>query len=104
MNLQKETRIRWPEYRRAAKDQDCTYNSPRCSYINEQSCLRHLNEEWAGKGMRIKADDFASFDACQPCEDYYNDPNIPKAERDWYAFRAMYRTLRNRIDRGILKV
>jgi len=108
-NLQKHPRIIWKKYTDEAKGQPCTMNSPWCTYNDEQTCFRHLNESFAGKGKGLKADDFAGFDGCQGCEDWYNsdihsldldDEN----ERDWYAFRAMVRTLRNRVERGILKI
>jgi len=110
MNLQKQPCWRSEEYTRAAKGQSCTMNSPWCTYKDEETCFRHLNESFAGKGKGLKAHDFAGFDGCQGCEDWYNSyvtsnlPEFGKEEKNWYVLRAVIRTLYRRFEQGVLKV
>jgi len=104
MNLQKKPCWRSEAYKRAAFDQPCTMNSPWCTYKDEETCFRHLNESFAGKGKGLKAHDFAGFDGCQGCEDWYNSSFQDDNEKNWYSTRAMVRTIYRRLEQGILKV
>jgi len=112
MNLQKKPNWVCKKYTDAAEGQSCTMNSPWCTYKDEETCFRHLNESFAGKGKGLKAHDFAGFDGCQGCEDWYTsgyleeyeDISSRKALRDSYAFRAMVRTIYRRLEQGVLKV
>ena len=88
----------------AARYEICTMNSPWCTYNQEETCARHLNESYAGKGGSQKADDYAIFYGCQGCENWYTlNPKTSKEEKSWYVLRAVIRTWRRLLDRGILK-
>ena len=90
------------KYTQAAKDQPCTLNSAYCNYDPSTTVFCHLNESWAGKGMSQKADDFAGFDGCSACHSAYDQNRLSDTEKYQSLLRAVYRTLRNRIDRGIM--
>ena len=89
--------------------------SPWCNHNPETVCARHLNFDLgrvAGKGKGQKADDYAIFFGCQSCEYWYNAPENKRAtiriagtdlQRDWYVLRAMIRTWRRLLDKGVLK-
>ena len=82
--------------------------SPDCYLHTETVRACHLNDALGrdqGKGKGIKADDFAIFFGCQGCEDWYTSGYIDdgRAIRDWYAFRAVLRTWRRLLDKGVLK-
>ena len=109
--LEKHKRYRNRKYLAAARDNPCTLNSPVCNYNDETTVFCHLNESYAGKGMGKKADDFAGFDGCSDCHDLYDGRrqliSIEQAEwlkdQDWFVLRAVMRTLKNRIDLGVIK-
>jgi len=52
--------------------------------------------------MSQKADDFAGFDGCSGCHSAYDQGKLSEGDKYESLLRAMYRTLRNRIDRGII--
>lgn len=90
--------------RKAARGEQCTLNSPWCNGRSETTVFCHLNEQFAGKGTAQKADDFG-FVACSGCHDAY-DRRINVTEdwcghEDWYVLRAVYRTWRLLIDKGV---
>ena len=89
---------------KAAKGESCTMNSPWCTYINDETCFRHLNESYAGKGGNQKADDYAGFFGCQGCENWYAlNTDITREEKSWYLLRAVIRTWRRLLDKGVIK-
>ncbi len=90
--------------RKSAQGEDCTLNSPWCNYDPSTTVFCHLNESFAGKSTGQKADDIAGFFGCAECHRVY-DQGYLKAlpDADWYLLRAMYRTLRKLIDKGVLK-
>lgn len=76
-----------------------------CGYVGTVT-FAHLNESFAGKGMSQKADDFAGFFACQSCHDKY-DGRVRNDADDvdsWTVMRAMYRTWRVLIDKGVIVI
>ena len=87
----------------AARGQECTLNSAFCNYDPNTVVFCHLNESFAGKGMSQKADDIAGFDGCSGCHSAYDQGKLDLQDRDWLLLRACYRTLRRRIDMGVLK-
>ena len=99
MNLTKRKPWRSKAYTDAARGQPCTV----CGAENSTIVFCHLNESWAGKGWAQKADDFAGFDGCNKCHMRYDLPHELERLQDWEILRAMYRTIRNRLDRGILR-
>ena len=98
--LEKRHPFRSKAITQAAKDEPCTV----CGRNDGTTVFCHLNESWAGKGMRQKADDFAGFFGCYQCHVKYDDPCSSLAKDDGVIMRAMYRTWRRLLDRGILRV
>jgi len=95
--IQKFNYVRSKTYRNGAKDQSCTV----CDMNDGTTVFVHLDAQYAGKGRGIKADDVAGFDGCQECHDRYArlDGNpLP----EWLITRALYRTVKRRIEQGIL--
>ena len=109
--MDKQKRYRNRKYLAAARDNPCTLNSPACNYDSATTVFCHLNESFAGKGMGKKADDFAGFDGCSGCHDLYDRRRYLEAhlQEEWqkdenfYVLRAMTKTIRDRIERGIIK-
>ena len=93
--IPKHNHIRSKAIRDAARGEDCTI----CGLNDDTTVFAHLDESWAGKGMRIKADDIAGMFLCLNCHvDYGNSMYI----EDWQITRAMYRTWRRLWERGII--
>ena len=110
--FQKRTPYRNKKILQAAKGEECLAQFPGCTGGGEDTCFRHLNESWAGKGTGQKADDIAGFISCQHCENLYAGLNPQMSAEDWlewaqnsywYICRAMYRTIRRLLDKGVLK-
>ena len=103
--LTKRSPFRSKAITQAANGEACTV----CGRNDGTTVFCHLNESWAGKGMGQKADDFAGFFGCSFCHDCY-DRRIPEsagfamAHSEGNIMRAMYRTWRRLLDRGILRV
>jgi uncharacterized CHY-type Zn-finger protein len=76
-------------------------NYDNCNYNPETTVLAHLNEQYAGKGMSQKADDCAAVYSCSQCHDDLD--NLRIENESWYLLRALTRTIRRLIDKGILK-
>lgn len=95
--LSKHKYIRSEAYKRGAEGQSCTL----CGNNDGTVVLCHLNEHWAGKGRSIKSDDIASMDLCHQCHKKYDEPKLMLIEK-WEITRAMYRTIKRRIEQGIL--
>lgn len=90
----------------AAEGAPCMINSPQCNYNPATTVACHLNEQYAGKGMRQKADDCAVAFGCSTCHDWLDGRlQIPDADKDkdWYWLRGIYRTIRYLLDTGVLK-
>ena len=96
--LEKRHPFRSKAITQAAKDEPCTV----CCRNDGTTVFCHLNESWAGKWMGQKADDFAGFFGCHKCHKDYDE--IPGVMGEWVIMRAMYRTWRRLLDRGILRV
>lgn len=93
--------------RRAARDEQCTMQTPWCNYNAETTVFCHLNEQFAGKGIGIKAMDIGFF-ACYNCHAVYDRRMQPseeyKQDEYFYLLRAVVRTLQRLIERGIIHV
>lgn len=99
MLLPKHNHVRSKAYLNGARGESCTI----CGANDGTVVFVHLDAQWAGKGRGIKADDIAGFDGCLVCHDRYARLNgDPLA--DWEITRAMYRTMRRRIEQGIIKL
>lgn len=99
--IEKRRPYRNQKMRDYARGQSCTLHGPNCTGGGEDTVFCHINESYAGKGAGQKADDFAGFDGCARCHDDYDNERIP--DSDYYVLRAVIRTLRRRIDQGVLK-
>lgn len=95
--------IRSRVYLDGAKDQTCVFEIPEvCVRGPTVSC--HLRDETFGMGQ--KADDTSSADGCPACHDAMDGRSIVLSREEWlfYAFRALQRTIRRRIEQGLLKL
>jgi hypothetical protein len=95
--------IRSRDYLDGAKDQTCVFEIPAvCVLAPTVSC--HLRDETFGMGQ--KADDTSSADGCPACHDAMDGRSIVLSREEWlfYAFRALQRTIRRRIEQGLLKL
>jgi len=99
--------VRSNKIRQAARDEECTFHSPWCNYNTETTVFCHLNEQFAGKGIGIKATDIGFF-ACSDCHSAY-DRRMQvseefKKDEYFYVLRAVVKTIERLIDRGIIRV
>lgn len=100
------TKIRSRKYREAAAGQLCTLEIlDVCNHHPETTVLAHLPGEH--KGTSSKVDDTNAVDACSACHQVIDGPSSgwppgEYAHREWYLRRALARTIRNRVMRGIL--
>ena len=98
--------IKSKKYRDGARGQQCTINiAGVCNYQEETVCLIHLPDD--SHGIAQKADDISAADACSACHDAV-DRRVMSREfedhRDFYMRRGQTRTIRRRIEQGILKL
>lgn len=107
----KQKRIVSKKWTQAAQDQPCTFNIPDiCSYRPERTIFCYIHGRLLEKGMRIKTDDIFGADGCLSCHLLMDDMTLfYKAgftKEDWYYFwiSAIGQTLRNRYERGIMKI
>jgi hypothetical protein len=95
-----------PKIRAAAQGEECTFRSPWCNFDPETTVFCHLNESFAGKGLSLKADDYAGFFGCSNCHDIYDRRVQPSEEyrQDEYDYllRAVVRTLGRLFEKGVL--
>ena len=88
--------------RGSARDQDCTVNSPVCSYDNETTVLAHFNFE--GGCMGGKSSDMSAGYSCYNCHAWL-DQNKPTSEDAlFYKARSMVRTHQVMIKNGVIKI
>lgn len=103
--LTKRVAIRSKAIRDAANGESCTV----CGRNDGTTVFCHLNESWAGKAMKLKADDIAGFFGCNFCHAVY-DGRIKEtagyhpAQEPKVIMRAMYRTIRRLWELGILSI
>jgi len=92
--------------RTSARDEDCTVQIVGvCNYRPETVVLAHLPDET--KGMGKKADDISACYCCSACHDALDGRQwSPELEdrRDWYMRRAMVRTWRRLIEKGLVVI
>lgn len=99
--MQKRIPYRNKRILEAANGEQCTLQGPNCNGRTDTTVFCHLNEAYAGKGMRQKADDCAGFFGCFGCHADYDSNNLDDA--DFYVLRAVTRTIRRLLDKGIIK-
>ena len=98
--ISKFKHIRSKAIRNAANGEACTI----CQKQDGTVVFCHLNESFAGKGMRLKAEDIAGFFGCAGCHKQYDTPGSPIAEDHWVIMRSMYRTWRRLFEKGVIKI
>ena len=103
--------IRSQKLRDSARLEDCTLNIPgACNHDPTTVVLCHLPDE--SHGMSRKSDDICVAYGCYDCHSVvdgrrrdvlkslaYHGENI-----DWYIHRAMVRTWRRMIEKGLIKI
>lgn len=97
--------IRSREYLDGSRDQPCVFQIPDvCIGGTDTTVACHLHDETFG--MAEKADDTSTGDGCRACHDAMDGRSMVLSERDWlfYAFRALQRTIRNRVLRKIVQI
>ena len=91
---------------KAAKGQDCTINLyPYCNGGGDTTVFCHAPSE--DKGMGIKSPDWWGADGCCNCHDIVDrriGVPIDDIEINECFVRGIYRTLRRRIEQGIIKI
>jgi predicted CxxxxCH...CXXCH cytochrome family protein len=93
----------------AARGQECTLQiHPYCNGNAETVVFCHFPSE--GHGIALKSPDWWGADACIACHDVIDSRN-PQAVRDlgWAEiekckWRGMFRTLKRRIEQGLVRV
>ena len=91
----------------SAKGQPCALELVGvCNHDPETTVSCHISDEQRGGGQ--KADDTNTVHGCGACHMFMDQGGwigvISQAVLRWHIIRAMQRTLRNRIDRGIIVV
>jgi len=98
--------IRSRRYLDGSRGQPCTLEITGCCIGGtETTVAAHLRDETHGRS--IKADDISIADACAGCHDALDGRGrAPLSSEEWtfYALRGLQRTLRNRIERGLMVI
>lgn len=92
--------------RSSARGEDCTLQIVGvCSYNPDTVSLCHLPDE--SNGMGKKSDDISAVFGCDACHSVL-DGRVPyiweDGEKEFYMRRAMVRTWRRWIERGLIKI
>jgi len=92
--------------RKAAKGQDCTLQIfPYCNQRPETVVGCHINCE--DKGTAFKSPDWWLVDGCSACHDIIDGrkkTDLSPEDIQDCVMRALYRTIKRRIDMGLIKV
>lgn len=108
--IEKHAPYRNKKITQAAKGEECTMNvAGVCNYNSATTVLIHFR--WIGDcGGSQKPPDLQAAFGCSECNRWTDSPT-PKernadyeSDRNFYAIRAMSKTLQRLIERGILKV
>lgn len=90
----------------AARGQECTIQiHPYCNMNPETTVFCHAPSE--SKGMSRKSEDWWGADGCSDCHDIVDcrrHVDIPRDEIMDCFMRGIHRTIRRRIEQGIIKV
>lgn len=90
----------------SARGAPCTLEFPGiCNHNPETTVAAHIKDEQFGRGQ--KADDTSSVHACSSCHRFLDEGWAGRMELGtlrFYIIRALQRTLRNRIERGLIVV
>jgi len=98
--------IKSKQVRDSARGESCTVQiAGVCNYDDQTTILAHLPDE--SNGMGKKADDISACYACSCCHDAI-DKRITSIEletdREWYLRRAMVRTWRRLVEKGVVSI
>ncbi len=102
---QRREPIRSAKLREAARGEECTLQIFGCCVGGtETTVLAHLHDETFGFGE--KADDTSAVFACFGCHDEIDGRTRKTngADLTWYKLRALQRTIRRLVERGIMSV
>lgn len=102
---QRRDPIRSKAMREAACGEECTIQIfGICLGGTETTVLCHLHDETFGKSQ--KADDTSGVFGCHACHDEIDGRTRKTngADLTWYKLRALQRTIRRLVERGVLKV
>lgn len=92
---------------KAARGQECTIQLyPYCNGNTETTVLAHAPSE--DKGMSRKSPDWWGADCCSACHDIIDGrrtvADVSKDEIYTAHIRGVYRTIKRRIEQGLIKV
>lgn len=107
MAVIKQTPIISKPIRSAARGEECTFNIPGvCTYDPDKTVLCHLPDE--SHGMARKSDDISAAFGCAECHGVIDGRNynmlLSPEDRQFYMKRAMVRTWRRLIEKGIITI
>lgn len=92
--------------RSSARGEECTFQIVGvCNFNPETVVLCHLPDDTHGMGK--KSDDISSAYGCSSCHDAVDRRQWSEeleGRRDWYLRRAMVRTWRKLIEKGIVRI
>lgn len=93
--------------RESARGELCTLQiAGVCNRNADTTVLAHLPDE--SNGMGTKPDDLSACYACSDCHDLIDSragrERMAEADFEWHARRAMVRTWRRMIERGVLSI
>lgn len=98
--------IRSKKLRDSARGEECTFQIAQvCRGRTDTVVLCHLPDESHGMGQ--KADDISAAFGCQDCHDALDGRTktwFAAGEKEFYMRRALVRTLRRWVERGLIKI
>ncbi len=105
--IPKTTRIESKHIRNAARGEPCTLNLIGvCNGNPETTVLAHLPDE--SHGMGRKSNDISAAFCCSACHNCIDGrtkwPHGNAGPREWYYRRAMVRTWRRLVDKGVITI
>jgi len=100
MSLVKIKPYRSKKIRDSANGEECTLNSPVCNHDPTTVVFCHLNEQFAGKGLGLKAMDIG-FYGCYNCHTAYDSGKLE--DKYFYLLRAVIRTWERLREKGLIK-
>lgn len=102
--MQKSKAIRSNKLRDSARGEACTFEIPGvCNGNPETTVLCHLPDE--SHGMSRKSDDICAAYGCSDCHSAIDGRGVAAiGDRPWLFRRAMVRTWRRMIEKGLIKI
>ena len=87
--------------RNSAHGQPCMFQIPGiCNHDPSTTVLCHLPSEI--KGLATKSDDFHAAFGCSNCHETIDNNRLSREESLYYSMRALQRTMRNWVTRGLV--